>query len=284
LTESPVYDSQEQLVGASKVSRDITESKRAAAALRDSESRLQELHSELLHVSRLSAMGQMAASLAHEMNQPLTAISNYMEALNALLDRGGNLPPNRLRAVVERAAEQAVRAGQIIQRLREFVSRGDTEKRIEFLPPLLGEARELALLGTKQRGIPIHLEDNITDISVIVDKIQIQQVLLNLLRNAAEATAGQDDGRIVLAAAGLGGDMVEISVADNGPGLPDEIRARLFQPFVSTKKTGMGVGLSICHTIIAAHNGRLWAESGSGVGTVFRMTLPTASIDEATGV
>jgi two-component system, LuxR family, sensor kinase FixL len=282
LTESPVYDADGQLTGASKVLRDITAAKSAEAALQESQSRLQELHSELLHVSRLSAMGQMAASLAHELNQPLTAISNYMEAVNALLDRGGNVSPDRLRTVVGRAGEQAVRAGQIIQRLREFVSRGDTEKRIEFLPPLLREERELALLGTRQRNMPIRLEDNIPDVSVIVDKIQIQQVLLNLLRNAAEAIAGQEDGKIVLAAAGHADGMVEISVADNGPGLPEEIRAKLFQPFVSTKETGMGIGLSICHTIIAAHNGRLWAEPDSGDGTVFRMTLLGASVDEAT--
>jgi two-component system sensor kinase FixL len=283
LTESPVYDADGQLTGASKVLRDITAAKSAEAALQESEARLQELHSELLHVSRLSAMGQMAASLAHELNQPLTAISNYMEAVNALLDRGGNVPPDRLRTVVRRAGEQAVRAGQIIQRLREFVSRGDTEKRIEFLPPLLKEARELTLLGTRQRNIPIHLENNIPDVSVIVDKIQIQQVLLNLLRNAAEAIAGQEDGKIVLAAADHTDGMVEISVSDNGPGLPEEIRAKLFQPFMSTKKTGMGVGLSICHTIITAHNGRLWAESNAGEGTVFRMALPGASVDEAMG-
>jgi two-component system, LuxR family, sensor kinase FixL len=161
------------------------------------------------------------------------------------------------------------------------VSRGDTDKRIEFLPPLLREARELALLGTRQRDIPIYLEDNIPELFVFVDKIQIQQVLLNLLRNAAEAIAEQDDGRIVLGAAQHADGIVEISVADNGSGLPEEIRTKLFQPFVSTKKTGMGIGLSICHTIISAHNGRLWAESNSDGGTVFRMTLSRASVDEA---
>jgi two-component system, LuxR family, sensor kinase FixL len=281
LTESPIYDADGQLTGVSKVYRDITRAKAAETALEDSRARLQELHSDLLHVSRLSAMGQMAASLAHELNQPLTAISNYMEAVKALLDRSGNVAPNRLRAVVERAGEQAVRAGQIIQRLREFVSRGDTDKRIEFLPPLLREARELALLGTRQRDIPIYLEDNIPELFVFVDKIQIQQVLLNLLRNAAEAIAEQDDGRIVLGAAQHADGIVEISVADNGSGLPEEIRTKLFQPFVSTKKTGMGIGLSICHTIISAHNGRLWAESNSDGGTVFRMTLSRASVEEA---
>jgi two-component system sensor kinase FixL len=281
LTESPIYDAQGQLVGVSKIAHDITENKRAATALRDSEIRLQELHAELLHASRLSAMGQMSAALAHELNQPLTAISNYMEAINALTSQGGNVSPDRLRTIAGRAGEQAVRAGQIIQRLRAFASRGDTEKRIEPLPPLLTEVRELALVGMKQRGIPIQVQEAIPNLSVIVDRIQLQQVLLNLLRNAAEAIAGQDDGNIVLAAADQRDGMVEISVADNGPGLVDGIREKLFQPFVSSKKTGMGIGLSLCQAIVAAHNGQIWAEANEGRGTIFRITLPAASDAEA---
>jgi two-component system sensor kinase FixL len=115
--------------------------------------------------------------------------------------------------------------------------------------------------------------------TVIVDKIQIQQVLLNLLRNAAEAVADQESREIAIRAEARG-DIVQISVVDNGPGLPDEVRDKLFQPFVTTKQTGMGVGLSICHTIIAAHDGRLWAEPNPGGGTIFRLTLPTTSAGE----
>lgn len=255
---------------------DITERKAAEAALKESQSRLQELHAELLHVSRLSAMGQMAAMVAHELNQPLTAISNYMEAVAALLDRGGELPVSRLRNAAGRAGEQAVRAGQIIHQLRGFVSRGDSEKRIEAVMPLVKEAAELALLGTKQKGVSIRVEDDLADAVIVADKIQIQQVLLNLLRNAAEAVADQERRDIALLTE-MRGEAVQISVVDNGPGLPDEVRARLFQPFVTTKKTGMGVGLSICHTIITAHNGRLWAEPNPEGGTIFRLILPTAS-------
>jgi two-component system sensor kinase FixL len=258
---------------------DISERKTAEAALRDSDRRLQELHAELLHVSRLSAMGQMAAMVAHELNQPLTAISNYMEAVNAVLDRGGELPIPRLRTAVSRAGEQAVRAGQIIQQLRGFVSRGDSEKRIEAVSPLVKEAADLVLLGTKQKGISIHVEDKVRDAAVLADKIQIQQVLLNLLRNAAEAIAKQDRRHITLIAERDQG-MVRISVVDNGPGLSEEVKERLFQPFVSTKKTGMGVGLSICQNIVAAHDGRLWAEPNPNGGTIFRLTLPAASNGE----
>jgi two-component system sensor kinase FixL len=256
---------------------DITERKTADAALRESQARLQALHAELLHVSRLSAMGQMAAMVAHELNQPLTAISNYMEAIGALLDRGGDLPLPRLRTAVEHAGAQAIRAGQIIQRLRGFASRRDTEKRIEPIPPLLREAAALALVGTRQKGIVIKIDNDIADVPVLADKIQIQQVLLNLLRNAAEAVADQEHREIALLTEASDGE-VQISVVDNGPGLPEEVQAKLFQPFVSTKETGMGVGLSICHNIVAAHNGRLWAELNPDGGTIFRVALPIALI------
>ena len=275
LTESPIYDADGQLTGASKVLRDITRARAAEAALEESQARLQELHSELLQVSRLSAMGQIASAVAHELNQPLTAIGNYMEAVNALLDRGPDLPMERLRSVVEKTGEQAVRAGQIIQRLRELANRGETQKRIEALPPLVREARELALIGIRQTGVNIRLPDNLPEVAVIADKIQVQQVLLNLLRNAAEAVAAQDDREIALLAEEKG-SVVEIAVLDNGPGIPEEIRERLFQPLVSTKKTGMGVGLSICHSIIEAHSGRLWAEPNPAGGTIFRVVLPMA--------
>jgi two-component system sensor kinase FixL len=273
---SPIYDTDGQLIGASKVSRDITAAKNADITLKRSETRLQELHAELLHVSRLSAMGQVAAALAHELNQPLTAISNYMEGARALLDRGGDIPLSRIGNAIDRAGEQAVRAGQIIQRLRGFLSHSNNERQIEAVSPLVREAVELAQLDMRQRGVSIRLRNVPADVSILADKIQIEQVLLNLLRNAAEAVANQECREIVLLTE-ANAAALQISVVDNGPGLPDEVRDKLFQPFVSTKKTGMGVGLSICHTIITAHDGHLWAESNPDGGTIFRFTLPIAS-------
>jgi len=249
--------------------RDISE-RRAADV------RLQELRSELLHVSRLSEMGQMATTVAHELNQPLSAISNYMKGGIRLIENGGDLPLPLLREAMERAAEQAIRAGQIIRRLRDFVSRGETERRFEPVSSLVAEAAELARLGIKQKDVRIEVGDDPPDAAILADKIQIQQVLFNLLRNAAEAVAEQAHGVIGLDSR-LDGDDILISVTDNGPGLPDEVQERLFQPFVSTKKSGMGVGLSICHTIIVAHRGRLWAEAKPGGGTIFRIVLPRAS-------
>jgi two-component system, LuxR family, sensor kinase FixL len=253
---------------------DITERKTVEVALKESQSRLQEAHAELLHVSRLSAMGQMAAMMTHELNQPLTAISNYMEAARALLERGGNLPLSRISNAIERASEQAIRAGEIIQQWHGFASRGDGEKRIEAITPLVKEAAELALVGTKLRGISIAIEDGSAGTAVVADKIQIRQVLLNLLRNAAEAVADQECREIALLTEERD-NMVRISIVDNGPGIPEEVQAKLFQPFVSTKKTGMGVGLSICHAIIAAHHESIWAEPNPDGGTIFHIKLPT---------
>lgn len=280
LSVSPIYDAGGQLVGASEVARDITAAKRAEAALKQSEAALQELHAELLHVSRLSSMGQMAAMVAHELNQPLTAISNYMEAANALLGRGGDPPLERIRGVLVRAADQAVRAGQIIERLRGFASRGDGERRIEAITPLMNEAAELALVGTKLRGISITVRDRSEGAAVLVNKVEIQQVLLNLLRNSAEAVADQEERREIVLSAEKSNGKVLIKVIDNGPGLAEEVRAKLFQPFVSTKRTGMGLGLSICHAIVAAYEGELWAEPNPEGGTIFCMSLATEPAEE----
>jgi two-component system, LuxR family, sensor kinase FixL len=278
LSVSPIYDADGQLLGASKIARDITAAKLAEAALKESRSQLEELHAEFLHVSQLTAMGQMAAMVTHELNQPLTAITNYLEAANALIRHGGELPLSRISNVIERAAEQAIRAGQIIQRMRGLASRSDGEKRIEVIAPLVKEAAELALVGTKLQGISLTIRDSSDEATIVADKVQVQQVLLNLLRNAAEAVADQERRDITLLTVARD-ETVQISVIDNGPGLPEEVQAKLFQPFVSTKKTGMGVGLSICHAIIAAHDGSLWTEPNPEGGTIFHISLPTTGAD-----
>ena len=252
------------------------------------EARLQELQAELLHVSRLSAAGQMAAALAHELNQPLTAISSALEGARLMLQTasstkpGRDAPPAMALEAMDLAAEQALRAGQIVRRLREFVSRGETNQQLQDTGKLIEEAGELALVGTKESGIraSFRLAPHLPP--VLVDRIQIQQVLLNLIRNAIEAMTEERAAagiplrrELAIAAVPTGPEEVEVSVADTGPGLPPEVAKRLFEPFVTTKLDGMGVGLSICRTIVEGHGGRLWAKSNSGGGTVFRFTLPT---------
>ena len=245
--------------------RDLTE--RQAA-----ERRFQGVQSELAHVSRLSAMGEMASALAHELNQPLSATANYVQGSLRLLD---HVPIDRdlIKEALTIAGEQMFRAGDIIRRLRDFVSKGETDRRIENLSQLLEEAGALAMVGAKDQGVRLRF-DVASDIGpVIVDKVQIQQVMLNLMRNAIEAMAGSPKRELVVSATAAPDNMVEVSVRDTGPGISEEIAAELFQPFVTTKQNGMGVGLSISRTIVEAHGGRIWVEPNVNGGTVFRFTL-----------
>ena len=244
---------------------DITEQNAAAR-------RLSELQAELLHVSRVSGIGQMASALAHEINQPLTAIATYMKAIRRMLDAGDAGAIERARAALDGANEQAIRAGEIVRRLREFVSRGDTERAIVDANQLVTESLALAKLSNKLDGVRVKVELESPSRAVVADKIQIEQVMLNLVRNGIEAMEEVGHGTLTVSARSAG-DHVEFSVADEGAGLSGEIRSRLFEPFVTTKKQGMGVGLSICRTIIEAHGGKLWAEPNAGKGTVFRFTL-----------
>jgi len=238
------------------------------------ERRLRELQDELLQVSRMSGMGQMASSLAHEINQPLTAVSSLLQAARRMLDAKDAAATARARDAVERAAQQMVRAGEIIRRLREFASRGDTEKVEVSVDTMVNEALALARISNKFGATTVHCQ--IHDVpTVFVDKIQIQQVILNLVRNSLEAMEGVAKPTLTVQARTLN-DLVEISIADVGSGLAHEVKARLFEPFVTTKAQGMGVGLAICRTIIESHGGRLYAEDNPAGGTVFRFTLARA--------
>jgi two-component system sensor kinase FixL len=254
--------------------RDLTERQQT-------ETRLQELQSELLHVSRLTALGEMASALAHELNQPLGAIANYMGGARMLLDRD-EIPRTRLEETLEKTAAEALRAGEVIRRLREFLARGETERRIEHLPKLIEEASALALVGAKDLDVRVRFDFHPDLDLVLADRVQIQQVVLNLIRNAMDAMEGTDRRNLVVTTQPAEHDMALISVADSGPGIDPEIADRLFQPFVSTKAEGMGVGLSISRTIVEAHRGRIWVEANPGGGTIFRFTLPRIDEQELT--
>lgn len=253
--------------------RDLTERQQTRA-------RLQELQDELLHVARLRSMGQMAAALAHELNQPLTATANYIAAALRLLD-GPTPDSDHLRKALRLASDQTLRSGEIIRRLRSYVARSDTARRPEPLDVLVQEAVALALVGLGDRGVSIRFALD-TDLPlVIADRVQVQQVLLNLIRNAVEAMESSAVRELTLGTA-VWDCMAAVSVADTGSGIPPSIEAQLFQPFVTTKSEGMGIGLSVCRAIVEAHGGRLWCEPNSGGGTVFRFTLPIqAEADQA---
>ena len=251
--------------------RDLTERQQT-------EARLQEIQSELIHMSRFTALGEMASTLAHEINQPLTAITNYLKGSRRMLERMEGEQARVLRGAVDEAAEQALRAGDVIRRLREFVTRGESERHIEDLPRLIEEASALALVGAKERGVRVSFRFSPAARLVLADRIQIQQVLLNLIRNAVEAMEGAPARELGVETALLPDGFIEISVTDTGPGVAPEIAQRLFQPFVTTKAHGMGVGLSICRTIVEAHGGKLLVDPPSGKGTAFRFTL--RAVDE----
>lgn len=249
--------------------RDLTEHQQTQA-------RLQELQSELVHVSRLSAMGEMASALAHELNQPLAAISNYMKGSRRLL--AGSSDPNtpKVESALDRAAEQALRAGQIIRRLRDFVARGESEKRVESLSKLIEEAGALGLAGAREQNVQLRFGLDPGADLVLADRVQIQQVLVNLFRNALEAMAQSQRRELVVTNTPAADDMIEVEVSDTGSGFQDDVIPNLFQTFFTTKDTGMGVGLSISRSIIEAHGGRMWAESNASGGATFRFTLPAA--------
>lgn len=255
--------------------RDLTERQEA-------ELRIHDLQLDLAHVGRVTAMGTLATSLAHELNQPLTAVANYVETARDLLhDRPGTEALAMVREALDECAAQSVRAGQIVRRLRDFIARGESERRIESLQRLITEASALALVGAGDQKIEVDVRlDPVLD-RVLVDRIQIQQVILNLIRNAIEAMADSPVRRLLISSEREPGGYVRITVADSGPGLADEAAERLFEPFRTTKASGMGLGLSISATIVAAHGGRIWAEPSQLGGTAFHFTVVDADSEES---
>lgn len=263
---APIRDEAGRVIGASKIVRDLSE--------RDAqEHHLREVQAQLFHAQRLTELGQLVSTLVHEVNQPLTAIGNYTSAVRRLLV-ANNAPAVGM--ALDNIAEQAERAYQIIQRLRNFIRGGTTERRAEDLATVIDEAVALAASSLKANGVRLGKRLDPAANQVSADKVQIQQVLFNLVRNAAEAMQQAPRRELLIATTSDGNAQVEVSVADTGPGLPAEIRAHLFQPFFTTKDTGMGIGLSVCRSIVEAHGGRMWAEDNPAGGAVFRFTLPRA--------
>lgn len=247
---------------------------------RTADMRLRDLQTELAHVGRLSEMGTLASSLAHELNQPLTAIASYCEGAADLLEGEPDAESLEMaREALRDTAGQAVRAGQIVRRMREFLSHGEIEHHVESLSRIVTEANALALVGSREHGIDVQVSLDPYGDTVFVDRIQIQQVLFNLVRNAIEAML-ESASRSLTITTSADAEMVTISIEDTGSGISETLAPQLFQPFVTSKQAGMGIGLSICRTIVEAHGGRIWFEPGSEGGTIFRFTLPRVEGDD----
>jgi two-component system sensor kinase FixL len=281
LTVSPMHDEAGRVIGASKVARDITAARASADALKRAQDRLREQHLELLHAARLGELGQMSATLAHEINQPLSAIVNYLHAGQSLIRRDDPSARPMLAEALRRAAEQASRTAEVVRRLRVFAKPNEGLLKPEPINSILEETTAMAAFDARRLGVEVALALDPEAGLVSANRIEIQQVLLNLIRNALEAMETEVRGDLRLSTASEG-DKIVVSVGDTGPGLDPKIRARLFEPFNTSKRDGMGIGLSICRRIVEAHQGSIWTDAEPKGGTTFRFSLPKAPGPPAT--
>lgn len=247
--------------------RDLTERE-------ESQAMLDQARSELARLARLNELGEMASTLAHELNQPLSAIANYVQGCRRMLDKIDEEYANRMRGALDETAKQALRAGDIIRHLREFVTRGETDKGPEDINHLVEEAGALALVGSRERGIKSVFDFGSESSIVVADRVQIQQVLINLMRNAMEAMRDSPEKQLIVRTRHVSPDWLQVEVEDTGPGIADEVAPQLFQPFVTTKANGMGIGLSISRRIIESHGGELTVTKNAAGGATFSFSLP----------
>jgi len=244
------------------------------------ENDLRELQLELLHVSRLNAMGQMTAAIAHELNQPLAAIANYIGAARLAIASTA-APPDlpRVREMMGKAVEQTLRAGEVIRKLREMVEKREITRMGEDLEAIVRSAMTIALFNSSNTKPEVAVSVANALPKVLVDKVQIQQILLNLIRNSVEAMRDVET-RMLDITIGLGEPgFVDVTIRDSGVGMPADVVSRLFRPFVTTKSDGMGLGLMICQTLAEANGGRIWRLNDVVAGTAFRFSLPIAPND-----
>ena len=239
---------------------------------RAQEARVTLVREQLIHAGRVQELGQVSAGIAHELNQPLAAIQNFAAAAKRLMANGD--PAAAAQAIIK-AGEQATRAGDIIRRMRDFVEKRDTYKKRDDVNAIIREAASLGLIGAKAIGVDARYDLASGLPPVVADRVQIEQVLVNLLHNAVDAMA-EAPQRVLILSSRLADGMVEIMVADTGKGISETIAKTLFQPFVTTKQTGMGIGLAISKSIIDAHGGEIFAEPNPGGGARFYVRLPPA--------
>jgi two-component system, LuxR family, sensor kinase FixL len=265
LSISPLYDAHGIVIGAAKIARDITAHKRAQALAAHQQS-------ELAHTSRINAMGQLSSALAHELNQPLTATMNFINAARRRLKNPKDI--DKASVLLDSAVEQVIRAGKIIQRLRAFLEKREPSRVADSINDIVREAIALGFVGAADRNVELVMHLTKAAPTTFADRVQIEQVIVNLVRNANEAMQSEKTRRLTVSTFVSDDGFVEVTVADTGPGISPDIAKQLFEPFITTKAKGMGVGLSLCRTILEAHEGRIWATSNAEGGATFHFRLP----------
>lgn len=246
--------------------------KRSLARTRIQAKHLAELQRQMVQVARLNAMGEMAGSLAHELNQPLTAIANYLNAAQQLLARD-EVPAARVEELVRKAGDQAIRAGQVVARVRTNLDPGEVAAGEESAANMVREAVDVARAATDSHGLAVRYDFDHAADKVLGDRTQVQQVILNLVRNAVEAMGARSRRELRISSRATDPGFLQLSVADTGPGVAPDVADRLFQPFVTAKAESMGVGLSISRSIVERHGGRMWMEGNADGGATFHFTL-----------
>lgn len=270
-TFAPIRDESGKITGSVVTARDVT-------AQKENEARLESMRAGLVRAGRLSDLGQMSAGLAHELNQPLAAIHNYSNVAKRLMANGESSTLAKAYDAISKAADQAVRAGEIIGRLRALIGKRETSRAFENINSIVEESMAVALVGTQAEGLTTHLDLAFDSPPVFADRIQIQQVLANLLRNALEAMADSPKRELTISTKAMADGAVEIAVTDTGSGIANKLADNLFMPFVTTKPGGMGIGLVISQSIVEAHGGRIHVEPNPGGGTRFTFRLPSTPV------
>jgi two-component system sensor kinase FixL len=257
---------------------------RDLSTIRDAERRSDELHAHLTQVWSLNSMGEMASVLAHELNQPLSAVANYLRAARTLI-ANLEVDDDDLIDAVSRAGDQAVRAGEIIRTMRDLATRGGTEQKPESLSAILGELEFIVGLMVRDAGARVFYDLYRGPDTVLADRIQIQQLVVNLVRNAIDAVAKFPNREIKISTRLDADCRILTTVEDSGPGVDIAVMGRVFQPLASTKSTGMGLGLSICRAIVENHGGRIWVDSSPLGGAAFSFVLARTGVnaDDASG-
>ena len=274
-TESPFLAEERRLLNSvAERTGHIVERMRAAQSFRQREA---ELRGRLTHLTRVSTMGEMASNIAHEVNQPLTAIATYTQACTRMLN-AGTTNTGELLGILKRVTDEALRAGGIIHHLQDLARRRGSTRTVCDVNELVRDLEHLAAVDTRLHNVRLELQLSDSLPMVLADRIQIQQVVLNLIRNGIDAMTDCDPENrdLVVRTAMLDEDMVEISVADTGCGLPENCEEELFQPFFTTKNDGMGMGLSVSWSIVTSHGGQMWFTRNEDRGATFFLSIPVA--------